>query len=984
MRPLLVPSRTFSAAVLLALAVPVAAQAPLFLHDGNLVPGARVRDAETALALLFSGAPAGLATAIPNGARLVATRRSGTELTVVVSSGFVRHGPGLALEAAIEQLDKTGLSDPTVLGVRLLVADDQGREVSLREALGEDRAALPTQRTPQLGPTSAPFALAGKTIAVSPGHGWYWSATLAAWTTQRGAIDGLTEDFHTNEIAMDWLIPALENMGARVVSCRERSRQLAEVFGDNDTGAPSYVEGGAWSTGASNGWNLKTYRYATTAATPTATATWKVAVPQDGVYPVSVFFESGTNRVPDARFTITHTAGSTTLLVDQTVDDRAWIWLGNFAFTAAQGATIVLDNQSAQVGKVVIADAVRVGAGLGTLVRGPSTSGKPKWQECSRVWAQTSGLPSSVWSRGTGSDDGDDVTTRPALAEWYGADCFVSLHTNAGGGAGTETFVYNGTPTAGSVALQTAVQTRLVADIRAEYEPTWVDRGLKSANFGEVRVLSTMPGILCELAFHDTVGSIDHKALHDPRFRRIAGRAYARGVLRYFFPAAAFAPEAPTALRVTQDGANGLRVAWDGTPGATLYAVESSFDGKGFAEVAQTAATTWSTGPLPFGRVMSFRVRAINATGRSFPTEVLCAGTSHLGTGEVLLVQGFDRFDRSVKEPENTQDYLRLHGDAIARSGAFSLGFDAASNEAVKLGRVALAGYRAVDWALGEESTVHETFDSQEQALVTAYLQQGGRLLVTGAELGWDLQANGSTADKAFLNSVLGVAYVADDAGTYNFTAGTGVLLGAPAGAFDNGTGGTYNVDYPDVLAPYDAKSALCLTYLGGAGAGIARTDGNARVLTLGFPLETITNATTRAELMARALRFLLSPATLDCAPTFGIGTTLPITVSVPGDAGLPFVLGAALAPGAIPLPGGRVLALAADGILELSLTAANGVFVGFQGVLDAQGSASAAFVVPPLPILLGVSFYFSGFTVQSFAPPLEKSTLRWIRSTGK
>ena len=98
-------------------------------------------------------------------------------------------------------------------------------------------------------------------------------------------------------------------------------------------------------------------------------------------------------------------------------------------------------------------------------------------------------------------------------------------------------------------------------------------------------------------------------------------------------------------------------------------------------------------------------------------------------------------------------------------------------------------------------------------------------------------------------------------------------------------------------------------------------------------------------------------------------------------DAGLPYVLAAALAPGAIPLPGGKVLALAADAILEFSLTPANGVFVGFFGVLDGTGAATATFVVPPLPILVGIPFYFSGFTVQSYSPPLEKSTLRWIRT---
>ena len=135
---------------------------------------------------------------------------------------------------------------------------------------------------------------------------------------------------------------------------------------------------------------------------------------------------------------------------------------------------------------------------------------------------------------------------------------------------------------------------RIVADLRAEYDAGWTDRGKLQANFGEVRLLSTMPGVLLELAFHDTAGSVDHRALHDPRFRRIAARAVARGVLRHFQPTAALPPEPPTALRVLQDGARGLAVAWLPSVGAGEDSIERSTDGKGFLEVARTtAAACW-------------------------------------------------------------------------------------------------------------------------------------------------------------------------------------------------------------------------------------------------------------------------------------------------------------------------------------------------------------------------------------------------------
>jgi hypothetical protein len=67
--------------------------------------------------------------------------------------------------------------------------------------------------------------------------------------------------------------------------------------------------------------------------------------------------------------------------------------------------------------------------------------------------------------------------------------------------------------------------------------------------------------------------------------------------------------------------------------------------------------------------------------------------------------------------------------------------------------------------------------------------------------------------------------------------------------------------------------------------------------------------------------------------------------------------------------------------VFGLSVQPGNGVFLGFSGTLDAAGAASAAFAVPPLPVLAGLPLYFSGLTVQSPSPPVERSTLPWVRT---
>ena len=138
--------------------------------------------------------------------------------------------------------------------------------------------------------------------------------------------------------------------------------------------------------------------------------------------------------------------------------------------------------------------------------------------------------------------------------------------------------------------------------------------------------------------------------------------------------------------------------------------------------------------------------------------------------------------------------------------------------------------------------------------------------------------AQGNAADRNFYNQLLGADYVADDAATYAFVgAAGGIFADIPIGTFDDGTQGTYDVDYPDVLAPIDANSTVCMLYLGGSVAGIQRVVGNSRVVHLGFPLETIVNPDIRARVMSRALRFLLDGRALEAPATVAQSSTAPI-----------------------------------------------------------------------------------------------------------
>ncbi|HRE92417.1 MAG TPA: hypothetical protein PK095_25095, partial [Myxococcota bacterium] len=188
-----------------------------------------------------------------------------------------------------------------------------------------------------------------------------------------------------------------------------------------------------------------------------------------------------------------------------------------------------------------------------------------------------------------------------------------------------------------------------------------------------------------------------------------------------------------------------------------------------------------------------------------------------------LLLDRMNRFDATL-----------AHAHALS---ALQIPFD--STEAV-VGNpaVSLPAYRLIDVALGEESTADDTLNDAEQAALSAWLDSGGArtLMVSGAELAWDLGAQGTASDQAFL-ARLGAAFESDDAGTYTLTSELveGTLLLDDGGVAFQGSNG---VEFPDTLTP--VQSEVVLRYDDGRVAGVRRSEGATTALTFGVPLESL------------------------------------------------------------------------------------------------------------------------------------------------
>ncbi|MGC9335692.1 MAG: family 10 glycosylhydrolase, partial [Anaerolineae bacterium] len=444
-------------------------------------------------------------------------------------------------------------------------------------------------------------------------------------------------------------------------------------------------------------------------------------------------------------------------------------------------------------------------------------------------------------------------------------------------------------PTTGSIELQAAVHAELVKDLRLAWDPAWVNRGKKAADFGELRELSTIPGVLLEVAFHDTEDPGDADDLREPLFRQIAARAVYQGIVKYHAAREGspvhLLPEPPERLMARNSGPGQVTISWqpppccDGVVGdaATAYKVYHSTNGRGFDDGLVTAGTSATISGLAAGSLHFFRVTALNEGGESFATPIVAVRTALTGSSvPFLIVDGFDRLDgaalipvwesyflgtvqRMFLERMNAYSYAVEHGWAISGCG---LAFDGAANEAVEAGDLALDDYQAIDWFTGEDSLADASLSNTERALLRAYLDSGGRLLLSGAEIGYDLVERGR--DPAFFGDYLRATYLGDNAGTHDFAGLVGGPFEGLAGSFDDGNGRSYAVGYPDRLGSANGSTPV-LRYEGGTtdGAAVAYADG-ARVIYLGFPLEAIVDAGACQSLMCAAAGYLLDgPETL-------------------------------------------------------------------------------------------------------------------------
>lgn len=541
-----------------------------------------------------------------------------------------------------------------------------------------------------------PLGLDGRNLAIWQSHGKYYDEATDCWLWQRACLHRSVEDMLTPSFVLPFLIPMLENAGAYILTPRERDTQWREIITDNDPSfkgkrygsmrqSGRYSESGRWQDAGEGFADFKsTYTFsdnpfkagtarkaACSGSRPSARATWTPTIEERGEYAVYVSWKTLPNSTDSAHYTVEHLGGTSEFTVNQKRGGGTWIYLGTFEFPEGDGCSVTLDNRGPE-GKVVTADAVKIGGGMGKLERGGRTSGVASWEEGAHYWMQWAGADSTV-TRNWDTDYTNDFASR---GRWtvmmkeqkeIPIDLSLAFHTDAG--------LAQADTTIGTLAIYTLrcdgerefsdgrdriisrllcdyVQSQVVDDIRADFDSTWSRRGLWDKSYSESRTTG-VPGMILELMSHQNLA--DMKYGLDPSFRFTVSRAVYKGILKtlseYYGSSYMVQPLPVHAFSVRLVADNRVRLEWAPTPDpkeptatSSGYTVRTRIDDGAFDKGTDTDST-WIELPILPGHIYSFKVEAFNDGGKSFPSEILSAGIplNQSCHGTVLIVNNFDR-----------------------------------------------------------------------------------------------------------------------------------------------------------------------------------------------------------------------------------------------------------------------------------------------------------------------------------------------------
>ena len=186
--------------------------------------------------------------------------------------------------------------------------------------------------------------------------------------------------------------------------------------------------------------------------------------------------------------------------------------------------------------------------------------------------------------------------------------------------------------------------------------------------------------------------------------------------------------------------------------------------------------------------------------------------------------------------------------------------------------------FPVIVWNLGWS---FPTLEQNDRDALSDYLDAGGKLFITGQDLGWELNDIGGEAYLWYQN-YLHARFISDDTNNFTLFGVAGDEISHGLDLVIQGGDGANNQDYPSDIDPADGSASVIWTYDANRNGAIKADTGTYRVVYLAFGFEAIDNAADRRTCLHRSIQWLLTgQSDVDDAPP----TLRPFLASSPNPA---------------------------------------------------------------------------------------------------
>ncbi|MBD3236923.1 MAG: hypothetical protein GF330_09485 [Candidatus Eisenbacteria bacterium] len=166
-----------------------------------------------------------------------------------------------------------------------------------------------------------------------------------------------------------------------------------------------------------------------------------------------------------------------------------------------------------------------------------------------------------------------------------------------------------------------------------------------------------------------------------------------------------------------------------------------------------------------------------------------------------------------------------------------------------------MSNFPVLVWNLGWS---FPTLDADDRDALGTYLDAGGKLFITGQDLGWEMYDIGGDA-RLWYNEYLHALFINDDTNNFTLFGVAGDEISDGLDLVIEGGDGADNQDYPSDIDPADGSASIIWSYDDFRNGALKADTGIYRVVYLAFGFEAIDNAADRRAVLHRSIQWLLT-----------------------------------------------------------------------------------------------------------------------------